>query len=94
MIHGNAPSLEVLNLDLATLDKILDTEVGVSRDCTRLISRDGSDIVRTSANNLHSFYLHFKGDWNNPNVQSMIRKWITYIGQKYENAVLLSVEKL
>lgn len=93
MIHANIPNLKVLYLDWATLDKIPDSNAVVSGDCMRLISHDGSDIVKTSADSLLNFYLHFKGNFNDSFLQSTIKKRIIFIGIKYGNLVLLSVER-
>lgn len=76
MIHASAPNLEVLYLDHTTLDIIPDADAVVSRDCTRLIIGNGSDIDRNSANRLARLLPHLKGNWDEPMFQATVKKWI------------------
>lgn len=92
-IHADALNLETMDLTNTILDIIPDHEVVVSRDCHRLIYGDGSDLVKTEAENVRHLNIDIVCDWNDLNFQATVRKWITYIGQKYENVEALHVAK-
>lgn len=91
-IHANAPNLKSPHLDDTILNMISDNEAVVSNDCTRLIDSNGSSIVGTSANSLTNLKIRINGDWEDLDFQATVRKWITYIGQKYENIDTLRLD--
>lgn len=64
LIHANAPKLEYLNLKRTRLVAMTSIEDVVSGGCTRLVNKDGSDIVKTSTESIRDLELHIDGKWN------------------------------